>query len=56
MLKIWKVSIGVTQLEEFGRIYDIRGKMVAEGKGKISLRRGIYFIRTGGRTYKVILM
>jgi len=47
---------GYIQLEEFGRIYDIRGKKVAEGKGKISLRRGIYFIRTGGRTYKVILM
>ena len=49
-------SRGYIQLEEFGRIYDIRGKMVAEGKGKISLRKGIYFIRTGGRTYKVILM
>jgi len=49
-------SRGYIQLEEFGRIYDIRGKMVAEGKGKISLRRGIYFIRTGDRTYKVILM
>ena len=49
-------SRGYIQLEEFGRIYDIRGRMVAEGKGKISLRRGIYFIRTGDRTYKVILM
>lgn len=47
---------GYIQLEEFGRIYDIRGKKVAEGKGKISLRKGIYFIRTGGRTYKVTLM
>jgi len=38
-----------------GVIYDITGKKVAEGKGKISLRKGIYFIVQKGRVYKYIV-
>ncbi len=36
-------------------IYDITGKKVAEGEGKIPLRRGIYFVVQDGRVYKYIV-
>jgi len=49
------ISKGYIDLSEFGRIYDIKGKKVAEGKGKIYLKRGIYFVQSGGRKYKVIV-
>jgi hypothetical protein len=49
------ISKGYIDLSEFGRIYDITGKKVAEGKGKIYLRRGVYFVQSGGRKYKVIV-
>jgi len=49
------ISNGYIYLSEFGRIYDITGKKVAEGKGKIYLKRGVYFVQSGGRKYKVIV-
>jgi len=49
------ISNGYIHLSEFGRIYDITGKKVAEGKGKIYLKKGVYIVRSGGRTYKVIV-
>jgi hypothetical protein len=49
------ISRGYIDLSEFGRVYDITGKKVAEGKGKIYLKRGIYFVQSGGRKYKVIV-
>jgi len=49
------ISKGYIDLSEFGRVYDITGKKVAEGKGKIYLKRGIYFVQSGGRKYKVIV-
>jgi hypothetical protein len=49
------ISKGYIDLSEFGRIYDINGKKVAEGKGKIYLKKGVYFVQSGGRTYKVIV-
>jgi len=49
------ISKGYIDLSEFGRIYDIKGKKVAEGKGKIYLKKGVYFVQIGGRKYKVIV-
>ena len=49
------ISKGYIDLSEFGRIYDITGKKVAEGKGKIYLKKGVYFVQSGGRKYKVIV-
>jgi hypothetical protein len=49
------ISKGYIDLSEFGRIYDINGKKVAEGKGKIYLKKGVYFVQIGGRKYKVIV-
>jgi len=49
------ISKGYIDLSEFGRIYDITGKKVAEGKGKIYLKKGVYFVQIGGRKYKVIV-
>ncbi len=49
------ISKGYVDLSEFGRIYDIKGKKVAEGKGKIYLKKGVYFVQIGGRKYKVIV-
>ncbi len=42
------ISKGYVDLSEFGRIYDIKGKKVAEGKGKIYLNRGVYFVQMRG--------
>jgi hypothetical protein len=49
------ISEGYIDLSEFGRIYDITGKKVAEGKGKIYLKKGVYFVQIGGRKYKIIV-
>ncbi|MCC6011459.1 hypothetical protein LM594_00540 [Candidatus Caldipriscus sp.] len=49
------ISKGYVYLPEFGRVYDITGKKVAEGKGKIYLKKGVYFVQSGGRKYKVIV-
>jgi|GEM_PF-878849 len=49
------ISKGYVYLPEFGSIYDITGKKVAEGKGKIYLKKGVYFVQSGGRKYKVIV-
>jgi hypothetical protein len=49
------ISKGYIDLSEFGRIYDITGKKVAEGKGKIYLKKGVYFVQIGGRKYKIIV-
>ncbi len=49
------ISKGYVDLFEFGRIYDVKGKKVAEGKGKIYLKKGVYFVQIGGRKYKVIV-
>jgi hypothetical protein len=49
------ISKGYIDLSEFGRVYDITGKKVAEGKGKIYLKKGVYFVQIGGRKYKVIV-
>jgi len=49
------ISKGYIDLSGFGSIYDITGKKVAEGKGKIYLKKGVYFVQSGGRKYKVIV-
>jgi len=49
------ISNGYVYLSDLGRIYDITGKKVAEGKGKIYLKKGVYFVQIGGRKYKVIV-
>jgi hypothetical protein len=49
------ISKGYIDLSEFGRIYDIKGKKVAEGKGKIYLKKGVYFVQIGGRKYKIMV-
>lgn len=49
------ISKGYIDLSEFGRIYDITGKKVAEGKGKIYLKKGVYFVQSGDRTYKIMV-
>jgi len=49
------ISKGYVYLSEFGRIYDITGKKVAEGKGKIYLKKGVYFVQSGGRKYKIMV-
>jgi hypothetical protein len=49
------ISKGYIDLSEFGRVYDTTGKKVAEGKGKIYLKKGVYFVQIGGRKYKIIV-
>ncbi len=49
------VSRGSIYLQEFGSIYDITGKIVAKGKGRIYLRKGVYFVKIRNKTYKVIV-
>jgi hypothetical protein len=49
------ISKGYIDLSEFGRIYDIKGKKVAEGKGKIYLKKGVYFVQSGSRIHKIIV-
>ncbi len=49
------VSRGSIYLNEFGSIYDISGKIVAKGKGRIYLRKGVYFVKIGDKTYRVIV-
>ena len=46
---------GGVLLKERGTVYDVMGRVVFYGDGFVSLRKGIYLVREGDRTYKVIV-
>ncbi len=49
------VSGGSLTLLTFGRVYSASGRLVYEGKGRVSLPRGAYFVKVGGRVFKVLI-
>ena len=46
---------GGVLLKEKGTVYDVMGRVVFYGDGFVKLNRGIYLVREGNRTYKVIV-
>ncbi len=45
----------VLTLKEKGKVYDVAGRVLFSGSGKIHLKAGVYFVKTGGRTFKVVV-
>jgi hypothetical protein len=50
----FEISRGEVNLICEGRIYDVSGRRIFEGKGKFK-ERGIFFIKVEGKIFKVIL-
>ncbi len=46
---------GGVLLKSRGTVYDVTGRVIFYGKGFVSLNRGVYLVREGNRTYRVIV-
>ena len=42
-------------LRDTGEVYSASGRLVFRGKGRISLSTGVYFVKVGGRVFKVVV-
>ena len=42
-------------LKNSGRVYSLSGRLVFEGKGRVNLPEGIYFVKVKGKVFKVIV-
>ena len=42
-------------LKRKATVYDIRGSVLFYGDGFVKLKKGVYFVREGDRTYRVIV-
>jgi len=41
--------------ENYKEIYDVSGRLIFKGKGNVKLKRGVYFVKVGGRVVKLIV-
>ena len=38
-----------------GEVYSVSGRLVFRGEGRVSLLAGAYFVRAGGRVFRVVV-
>ncbi len=50
-----RVLNGGIEVSADANVYSVDGRLVASGKGFLPLRSGIYLVRTGDRTYRVVV-
>ena len=38
-----------------GEVYSVSGRLVFRGEGRVSLPAGVYFVKVGGRVFRVVV-
>ncbi len=50
-----RVVRGGFEFSEYSEVYSASGRLVFRGEGRISLPAGVYFVRAGGKVFKVVV-
>ncbi len=50
-----RVVKGGLEVPEYGEVYSVSGRLVFRGEGRVSLPAGVYFVKTRGKVFKVVV-
>ena len=50
-----RVVKGGLEVPEYGEVYSVSGRLIFKGGGRVSLPSGVYFVRAGGKVFKVVV-
>ena len=52
---VFTVLKGEFEMKVEGKVYSVSSKLVFRGEGRVSLPAGVYFVRAGGKVFKVVV-
>ena len=52
---VFTVFRGGVDLKVESEVYSVSGRLVFRGEGRVSLPAGVYFVKVGGRVFKVVV-